>query len=48
MRNAYKILVRKHEEKKPLGRPRHAPSWCGAQLKKRHRDSFTLTFTLLI
>jgi hypothetical protein len=23
MRNAYKILVRKLEEKRPLGRPRH-------------------------
>jgi hypothetical protein len=21
------------------------PSWCGAQLKKEHRDNFTFTFT---
>jgi hypothetical protein len=26
----------------------NTPSWPGAQLKKRHRDSFTLTFTLLL
>jgi hypothetical protein len=23
IRNAYKILIRKHKEKRPLGRPRH-------------------------
>jgi hypothetical protein len=26
----------------------NTPSWRGAQLKKKHRDTFTFTFTLTI